>query len=231
MYCQKCKLDMGKAEFCEVCGGDTVELTETVKESIRKESSNDKIKLVISALVGAAIVVGGVFAYNTLKPKPKTFEEAFQQTYGIELETTTKPEEVRPEMTQEITDQLKEVGDKFISMYYANASKEEYAEFFTVDSPSYKEGTLDTFKFDRDTDDNVEINDTIIVESSLQDEINATLKLNANITADGYDYNKISEVSAIEDALIRVERTERFIFYFSKIDDKWLITKVSKPIV
>lgn len=233
MYCQKCKADMGKAEFCEYCGGDTVELTEATEQVIKKESKNDKLKLVLGALVGAVAVVGGVFAYNTLKPKPKTFEEVFQKTYGIEFETNTKPEEVKPEITKETTEQLKEIGDRFISMYYANTSKEEYADLFTTDSPSYKEGTFDTFKFDRDRliDDNVELKDTIITDSSLQDEIHATLKLNANITADGYDYNKVSEVSAMEDALIRVDRSEIFIFYFNNIDDKWLIYKVSKPLV
>lgn len=85
MYCPRCNIEVGNDEFCENCGGKTVpsieeadkvkNVPEPIKEKINRINNRNteiakpefKVKKLISMIVIAVIVIGGLIGYNTLK--------------------------------------------------------------------------------------------------------------------------------------------------------------------
>ena len=233
MFCPKCKLDVGNMDFCESCGGTTIKSDEKELNSNKKPDKNDKLKLFISIIIGVALVIAMFFVFKIInKPKTTTLEKALQEYYDTSNKEAIQNEVVIPQISQETTDELKMIADKFISKYYSNAPKEDYESFFSENSTDFyndSNNMIAPFEFERSTDDKTEVQSIENVSSSLKDDTHATIKVGANIIRDGYDYDKVSENLSAENALIRVEDHQVFIFEFEYIKDSWLILKVSKP--
>lgn len=231
MFCPKCKIEVGNIEFCENCGGATVESNKDVIKDHKKGTNlNEKAKFIACGVTGAVIVIIGVIAFNIMNRPTADVNKTLEKIYGdtvTSIVSEENPEEAKIELSATATDEMKSIAEQFINLYYKNVPKEDYEAYFTPDSEVYynTNPAIDNFEFKREVDKNEEIKGVEITGNKLTDNTHASLNITVNIVRDGYDFSKL------EPQLIRVEDYQKFIFTFESVNGKWLISTVKKPLI
>lgn len=125
------------------------------------------------------------------------------------------------EANNDLINELKEISETFINKFYSNHDKKEYESIVHLDSEFFNEDDL--FNSFSPKYDYMELKNLDVIESQIDSVDHMKLIVKSDFY---YETKEVIDWFTDETKLVTNNDSEKFEFFFIRINDKWLITNI-----